>query len=383
MHMAMQCEHRLVAFENVRHCRAANGGLLHPARNDDGLEGAIKFWSFIYAGIVRRHMDIVDGLRLVLDLPRQRIEPRFQLIFGQLARAMPGGDVGGAKGDHFACVAQHDHALFRIDHQSTPVQNSVDGGRVVVAGGNVALDARPAQALFRDIHPAANRLAGQLDKEFFDMRLIGLQPCNFFPRQYGRVIPGIPQLFLRPRQVCFTHMVLFTMPAKGIVARVIALYWHNQFARDIPAENQDISLIEFCRVDEFAKADIRPVNIRREINAQSAHSVYLLTYLSFRRDKGWRGVDVGAWCLSPCLFAYPTRTSTRPPLIRITAPCPYGFAYSPTQQGQAPGPLTSASPPIVPTPNLEFAPYYSGGISSKAWAISCLRTLRVTMREMK
>src|SRR5713101_4377398 len=52
------------------------------------------------------------------------------------------------------------------------------------------------------------------------------------------------------------------------------------------------------------------------------------------RDNGWRGVDVGALCLSGVGWSglahhhtpkdrAATRTSTRPPPFPISAPCPY------------------------------------------------------------
>ena len=53
------------------------------------------------------------------------------------------------------------------------------------------------------------------------------------------------------------------------------------------------------------------------------------------RDKGWRGADAGAWCLSwlgnhdpleshrPRTPRGASRTGTRPPPIPTSAPCPY------------------------------------------------------------
>src|SRR6266699_2569529 len=58
--------------------------------------------------------------------------------------------------------------------------------------------------------------------------------------------------------------MLFTMPAKSIPTGPIAQDGHNEFARNITAKNQDIS------VDKIAKADIRPMNICREIQPHSA-----------------------------------------------------------------------------------------------------------------
>ena len=42
-----------------------------------------------------------------------------------------------------------------------------------------------------------------------------------------------------------------------------------------------------------------------------------------RRDKGRRGADAGALCLSFLGIEQATRTSTRPPPLFTAAPCPY------------------------------------------------------------
>src|SRR5215469_5684730 len=64
--------------------------------------------------------------------------------------------------------------------------------------------------------------------------------------------------------------MFFTTPAKGIPTGPIAQDGHDEFARNITAKDQDISLIEFSSVDKLAKTDIRPVNICREIQPHSA-----------------------------------------------------------------------------------------------------------------
>ena len=77
---------------------------------------------------------------------------------------------------------------------------------------------------------------------------------------------------------------------------------------------------------------------------------------------GTRG-DVGRLrgpCACPgCFSRSPRRTSTRPPLIRSAAPCPYDKSTNRSlsfEGGQAQGPHSSAPAPLVPTTNPPVAP---------------------------
>src|SRR5260370_4399283 len=66
------------------------------------------------------------------------------------------------------------------------------------------------------------------------------------------------------------------MPADRVIVRPIRNHGHNQLARDISAEDQNLCPIELRRVNKLAKAYIRTMNIRREIQTHSAHHGKLL-----------------------------------------------------------------------------------------------------------
>src|SRR3989442_14984790 len=131
--------------------------------------------------------------------------------------------------------------------------------------------------------------------------------------------------------------MLLTMPAEGVIVRPIRNHGHNQFARDISAEDQYLGSIELRRVNKLAKAYIRTMNIRREIQTHSAH-------------KG----NSFIWSRSGCAW------------MRHAQPLRDVF-YGSRPKGR----MSS------------IIPHYSGGISLYACAISSFRVLLVTKRDTK
>src|SRR5215469_6732988 len=98
MHMTVQREEWLVARDHVGDCRAANRSHLDSTHRYLGLEGRIQRWRLVDDSVVRWTVNIVDGFRLVVDLHRQCVELRLELVFKKLAWTMPGSDVRSAAG---------------------------------------------------------------------------------------------------------------------------------------------------------------------------------------------------------------------------------------------------------------------------------------------
>ena len=154
-------------------------------------------------------------------------------------------------------VVYVDRLLLRVDHVGGRVQRLVDLKEVVVAGRDVALDARTLQPLLSEVHPPFDALLHQLLEQLVDqlglrrklLDLLRLAQVRIEPRILD-ALDGLVHLFLR-------FEVVGRPPELALVAPIGLLDdGDDHLPRDVPAEHQDAGVVELPGVDELPEAPV-------------------------------------------------------------------------------------------------------------------------------
>src|SRR6266567_6626406 len=163
-------------------------------------------------------------------------------------------------------IIDHHYAAFRHLNIRSLLQHFDDLRLIVVARVDKAAHTTPAQAFLGDFAPALYALDHQAREEFINHRAIRLHSGQFIPGRAKGIRPTLTHLALKGDDLLFRlERGMLSLELCRIASSAHLAYdWHERFAGDIAAENQDIGLKKPGGIDELEKTALRAVYIGGE-----------------------------------------------------------------------------------------------------------------------
>src|SRR3984885_14336235 len=297
----VQPEHGLVAHDRVVPRRAANWDHAGPRTGHHHAQLAVQLGGEVQAASVRRDVQVEDGTVRSLDRVGDFRDLRRQLVFGDVARAVPRRRVAVADPHDLEAVAQVEHLAVGVLDQARRLEQLVDLVEVVVSGADQAPDPGRAEPVLGHVHPAAAPLEREGAEQLIDLRLVPLILRVLLVGGLERVLASVGDVRLELCQLLAGLQP--PLPPEEVLDQPVAIRLgadrDDELAGDVTADDHGAGLVKLGRCEELQPAALRRVHIGDEVDAGSCHSsarslvTYTETVCTVYRYASWTA-DIGS-----------------------------------------------------------------------------------------
>src|SRR5450759_3815063 len=288
-----------MAFDGLAHRRRTDRPQCATAVQE--LEVGVDGGRLVEARLVRRAVEVVDGLRLVRHLARHSFDALSEVLLRLLTMGVPGRVVGPAGRDHREITDLDDPALPQLDDIGAP-DDLVHLHLVIVAGTDEAPDPGPAQLLLGESHPAADPVQHHLLEALGSLDRVLVELQQPFHVHAQRVVALAADLGLDISYLLGGNRLLLTGEREREVA-VLLDDRDDRLAGHVAAADQYVRVIEPAGVQELPPARLRTVEVGREKDLW--HSYLSRSTLRISRSKPvtWLRMHSSARSWSPARIA--------------------------------------------------------------------------------